>query len=341
MGFKHRTHVYAVLLFAVAIIGVVSPFAFSSAADVGRVSPHLTVGGKSQHIPKPRSLVAQTAVAEAVSTESNGSSSRSRIRQFFSKLNPTSGRRDGTWRGGESTATIPSRLFFMYVSPLLDLSMNRTLTESDAFARAEKYNMDNSVDSLTAKFNSIRHAAQKRIEAEKEKGGDKAKRSQSILLLRALISQQWGMLFLTGFLRLLNTGVQAFPAILVSRLLKCIEAGNTLPISQAMSSAVALVAVLNIKMITENQFFLNVAHMSTKTRGSLEGMIFDKSLRLPDGGSGLMAKQRGSAKKKALGNGGVMNLMQSDASIIEAAASQIHTLWDGPLQVNLIHEADI
>lgn len=40
-------------------------------------------------------------------------------------------------------------------------------------------------------------------------------------------------------------------------------------------------------------------------RGALEGLIFDKSLRLPEGGSGVLAKQNLSAEKKALGSGGV------------------------------------
>jgi hypothetical protein len=74
--------------------------------------------------------------------------------------------------------------------------------------------------------------------------------------------------------------------------------------------------------------------MSTQTRGALEGLIFDKSLRLPGGGSNVLSKFGNDKKKKALGSGGVLNLMQSDASIIESAAMQIHTTWDAPLQVS-------
>ena len=73
--------------------------------------------------------------------------------------------------------------------------------------------------------------------------------------------------------------------------------------------------------------------MATQTRGAVEGLIFDKSLRLPDGGSGVLSKKEKDKEQKALGSGGVLNLMQNDASIIENAAMQVHTIWDGPLQV--------
>jgi len=108
---------------------------------------------------------------------------------------------------------------------------------------------------------------------------------------------------------------------------------------------------LFLKMLTENQYFHNVVNMSTQIRGATEGLIFDKSLRLPEGGSGVLTKDKSSSSKKksssddknqptkkskpkkALGSGGVLNLMQSDASTLEFAALQVHTLWDGPLQI--------
>jgi hypothetical protein len=224
-------------------------------------------------------------------------------------------------------------MFFSYVSPLLDMASRRTLSEADAFDVADSMSMDQSVESLATVYDESRRKAQKKIESQREKGVDRLKHSQSATLLKALVKQQRGVLALTAVLRLLNTGVQAFPAILVSRLLRTIEAGNAVPVSRAYTAALLLVLVLSFKMVIENQFFHNVLSMSTKTRGSLEGLIFDKSLRLPNGGSGVMTKQRSKEEKKALGSGGVLNLMQTDASIIENAAMQIHTIWDGPLQV--------
>jgi hypothetical protein len=219
------------------------------------------------------------------------------------------------------------------VGPILDLASERTLTEEDSFEVSEHRKMKYSVDSLAEFYNKARRKAHKRIEEQRQKGSDLVKNSQSVLLLKALVRHQKKALLMTGFLRLINTALQAFPAILVARLLRCVEAGGSVPLSKSLSSAFLLFAVLNLRMITENQFFHNVVNMSTQTRGSLEGLIFDKSLRLPGGGSNVLARREKDEKKQALGSGGVLNLMQSDASTLESAAMQIHTIWDGPLQV--------
>jgi hypothetical protein len=328
----HRSPAVFVIFLLALLVGVVSPFALGSVDAGTRVYPKAP-SASSNLFQQPRSLVAQSAVAAKVS-ESSGPS-KSRIRKFLSQLDPSSGRKDGSWKSGEAKATIPARLLFSYVAPLLDLASERTLTENDAFEVAENMKIKHSVESLADIYEKVRCKAQKRIEKQREKGSERLKNSQSILLLKALLSQQRKTLVLTGILRFVNTGIQAFPPILVSRLLRSIEAGNAFPVTKALSSALMLVSVLTLKMINENQFFHNVVNMSTHTRGSLEGLIFDKSLRLPDGGSGVLTKRGGNEKEKmALGSGGVLNLMQSDASTIESAAMQIHTIWDGPLQVS-------
>jgi hypothetical protein len=309
----------------------VSPFALSSAEVATTVFPRQTSATTSHLFNQPSSLAPQyTAVAESIEQEQP----KARIRKFMSNFSVASGKKDGRWKGGESKATIPSRLLFTYVSPLLDLARERTLTENDSFDMCENQKMKYTVDTLANFYDKVRQKAQKRIEKQRQEGSDvKMKKSQSKLLLKALVTQQRRMLVVTGILRLINTAVQAFPAILVARLLRAIEAGDAYPASKALSAAAMLVSVLSLRMVIENQFFHNVLTMSTQTRGALEGLIFDKSLRLPDGGSGVLAKRGNSKEREALGSGGVLNLMQTDASTIESAAMQVHTIWDGPLQV--------
>lgn len=242
--------------------------------------------------------------------------SSSFFRVILWNLNPLPGRKDSRWKGGESQATLASRLLFSYVSPLLSVASNRTLTEDDAFAVADSQKMNVAVGSLTETYEEVRQKAQRKLESkrqrlnEQNKGKKKeikeeVKNSQSMILLKALVKYQRSALILTGCMRLCNTAIQAFPAILVSRLLRSMEAGTADPASKAVKSALMLVGVLSTKMIVENQLFNNVVNMSTQVRGALEGLIFDKSLRLPDGGSGVMAKQPFGNEKKALGSGGV------------------------------------
>lgn len=246
------------------------------------------------------------------------------MRRILWNANPLAGRKDDRWKGGESTATLASRLVFSYVSPLLDVvagknKENRTLTEEDAFALTEGYqSMDYAVESLAGAYDVARTKARHRLEEQKQTSNKNVvKNSQSLILLKAIVRNQKSMLLLTGIQRLVNTLIQAFPSLLVARLLRSIEAGPTVPIQESLKAAVALVAVLCLKMITENQFFHNVVNMATQIRGGVEGLIFDKSLRLPEGGSGVFTKNytgkksaSGSDKtketpKKALGSGGV------------------------------------
>lgn len=321
-----RSLAVTLVIFLLSVIGA---FAFGSADAAGcRVRPRKPAVN-SNIFRQPRSLAAENAVAGSEKL------SKSRIRIFFSKLNPSSGRRDGRWKAGESKANLPARLLFSYVGPLLDLASQRTLTEKDSFEVSENRKVQNSVDTLADIYDKSRRKSQKRIEEQRQKGSNAMKKSQSFLLLVSLIKHQRKELLTTGIQRLINTAVQAFPPILVARLLRFIEAADSVPLSTSLSSALLLFSVLNLKMITENQFFNNVVNMSTITRGSLEGLIFDKSLRLPGGGSNVLTAHNIGEKEKALGSGGVLNLMQSDASIIESAAMQIHTIWDGPLQVKI------
>jgi hypothetical protein len=129
-----------------------------------------------------------------------------------------------------------------------------------------------------------------------------------------------------------NTADQIFPALLIARLLRLVESGSQDPFRKSLLAAVTLVGVLTLKMIIENQYFHRVdVHCATQVRGSLAGpLIFDKSLRLPGGGDG---GRTSNDSKTNLGDGGVLNLTQSDAAILESTAIQLHTIWDGPLQI--------
>ena len=260
---------------------------------------------------------------------------------------------DPSWKSGEANASVFSRLLFQYASPLLHVASQRRLNADDSFHVPEGNRMDRSVTSLSRIYDHLRTVKARRKVEKQQKRRKRASANEgseqstegssaaeeSLILTQALLLQQRRTLLYTACLRLLNTGIQAFPALLVSRLLRLIEAGDTHSPTKALSSALMLVFVLSMKMITENAYFHSVVKMSTDVRGSLAGLIFDKSLRLPGGGSGVAHATASSGNGEdgkepaSLGAGGVLNLMQSDTSIIESAALQFHTIWDGPLQI--------
>ena len=261
-----------------------------------------------------------------------------------------------TSRATVESSSIFSRLIFAYAVPLLKAASTRHLQVDDAYELDEAKKMESSVTRLASIHKQLRQEAQAdRHDMEQEQYREDLVSTQASLLLKALFLQQRRMLILTGVLRLANTALQAFPALLVARLLRLAEAGSSVPASKTVQAALALVSVLSLKMIIENHYFYNAFSCATNVRGSLSGLIFDKALALPGGGSGVVhptdstmnGKQKKKKKKKkngsetqqnagqpaAIGSGGVLNLMQSDTGIIEQAALQIHILWDGILQL--------
>jgi len=178
---------------------------------------------------------------------------------------------------GEAGASLPSRLFYNYAGPLLDKASGTRLETSDALELEEGNRMDRTVSVLEGAYR------RRRDDARRKKGGNSGGRT---VLAKALLESQRSTLLLTGGLRLLNTIIQAFPAVLIARLLRRIEGlGPAESPSGAISAAVQLVAVLSLKMVVENAYFHNVVKCGARVRGSLGGLIFDKSLRLGSAGT--------------------------------------------------------
>jgi hypothetical protein len=299
---------------AFAMVQIVLPFASPFAVGTQSSSAADMV---------PQNIRATAGISIQMSTVSAAPEKRNSIRKFMSKINPSSRLPDDSWKGGEYNSTIPSQLLFRYASPLVDLASQRQLDEDDAFIVPEKRKMGSVVPKLAGIYDKCRSKAQQQPKES----------AQSVILLKALLLHQQKTLIYTGILRLFNTAVQAFPALLVARLLRHVESGG--PSKKALQTALSLVAILSLKMILENQYFHKVVNGATEVRGSLAGLIFDKSLRLPGGGGDVSPADEKKEEKASLGAGGVLNLMQSDASILEFAAMQLHTIWDGPLQVSL------
>ena len=256
--------------------------------------------------------------------------------------------KDGAAPRGEHDSNLISRLLYCYVAPLIKISSQRQLEETDVFPTPDSIKMDKQVPELERIYNRCKAKAHYHLEnlqsssAEtkdktiKKRLDERVAKSESLILAKALLLHQKRNIIVTGLLRLLNTAVQAFPAILVARLLRLIEAGDTAHPSKAIRAALELVAILSIKMVIENQYFHNIIKASTMVRGSLAGLIFDKSLKVSANaghlgdsmaGHGDNDKNGENDMKSSIGSSSVLNLMQSDVSIIESMALQIHTIW--------------
>ena len=92
-------------------------------------------------------------------------------------------------------------------------------------------------------------------------------------------------LLISGGLKLINTCVQFFPALIVTRILKIVESGKSpfslfqLPYSSILL-ILSLFASLCIKSIIENQYFYLVCNAGANIRGVLSAAVYRKALRL-------------------------------------------------------------
>lgn len=331
---RETVDLLVVLFVAHAVLPLASPFVVGTQAGAASAATRKGLWYSTPPTPEaPGTIKSVSILQSSVASAPNEQRGSVSIRNILSYLSPSAGREDGRWKGGESNATLVSNLLFRYTAPLLDLSQKRRLDAQDAFHVADHEKMDHAVTALSRIYQLVTTNAYLRMEGSLESKKPK-KISQSVVLAKALLLHQRRNLIFTGILRLVNTAVQAFPALLVARLLRLVEAGEEYPAGKALRAAVALVAVLTIKMITENQYFHHIVKCSTQVRGAIAGCIFDKSLRLPGGGSSV-APADSKDRQATLGAGGVLNLMQSDATLIESTAVQLHTVWDGPLQVSV------
>lgn len=352
MGMKTRNSTVWLCLAYIVVLPLASPFGFGIHAGTIAPSKHssstlFSPSRRSILMPpasaasKKSSIIIQAKAANVADVEKGHSET------VTEALTITS-----TPRGEHQSGWI-SRILYIYVAPLLKVSAERQLESVDVFPTPDSIKMDKQVHELERIYSQSKAKAkmnQEKMRSSSAQAKDlnlkktldeRMSTSESLILAKALFLHQKRSIIKTGLLRLLNTSVQAFPAILVARLLRLIEQGTSVHPSFAMKAAFELVAVLSVKMLIENAYFHNIVKCSTLIRGSLSGMIFDKSLRVSanSGHHGDAAAQSGKAddkkKKKAstVGSSSVLNLMQSDVSIIEMASLQIHTLWDGILQI--------
>ena len=341
-----------------------------------RARPSSELVGTDESRGTSRSLPSLFSVSTSTSSASSSSSQSAQIADEQHHTVTTIDN-DQDWKAGECNATLISKLMYTYVDKLLDVSAERKLEQSDAFRVPKRKLMKNAVMRLEARYSKARNKARRKLQqlqAEVEDGEmesingnvgrgkrrrkkprkrDRLATSQTIVLAKALAQCQKQTLLLTGALRLLNTAVQSFPALLIARLLRQIEAGATMHPSQPLRTAAVLVGILSVKMVVENAYFHNVVKCACEVRGALAGMIFDKSMVLPNTGGGVAStsskddknangeESNGSTKKAATtttsggGSGKVLNLVQTDTATIESLTMQLHTVWDGLLQIAL------
>ncbi|KAH9261828.1 hypothetical protein BASA81_000484 [Batrachochytrium salamandrivorans] len=128
-------------------------------------------------------------------------------------------------------------------------------------------------------------------------------------------------LVLSGAVKLVNTGLQFSYPFFLRYLLLTLQPNSPEPIEDAYYWSLGLGLAMFAKALTENTYFWYAAKSGWRARSALSNAVYRKSLRL----------SLASRQSKTLGE--IVNLMQLDASKIEACFLTLHTTWDGVLQI--------
>ena len=152
-----------------------------------------------------------------------------------------------------------------------------TLTQDDAFEVAPNRKMDVAVPSLTDSYDHVRTKTQRQVEEKRQKmlensqinnnnkspDLDSVKKSQTLVLLKALIRYQRPMLIFTGFMKVIKYRYPSLPRSIGSTVITIIGGGNVTTSIEKYQCCLLLVSVSFLKMIVENQLFHNVVSMAT------------------------------------------------------------------------------
>ena len=246
------------LLFVI-VLPLASPFGVGIHAGTATPSRHNTSNQFSPSI-KTLSMPPLSAANNRSKTLMQGTDTSEKIIQKESDEKTTNGGSNSPPMAKKRSpiTRIGSALFYTYVGPLLRTASERQLEETDVFPTPDSVKMDNQVPELESVYSRCKAKAQHRNlrsslngsqnKSLKNKLNGRVSKSESLILAKALFLHLKKSIIVTGLLRLLNTAIQAFPALLVARLLRLIEAGDTAHPSRAIRAALDLVAVLSVKI---------------------------------------------------------------------------------------------
>ena len=206
----------------------------------------------------------------------------------------------------EYAASFVSRFFFSWLSPLFTLAQTRTLSETDLLGVSG----DDSPSFVSRRFQLLL--------------GAHAQEAHPVRA--ALVAQFWGPMMVAGGLRLLNSTLNFAPSLLLYGLLSSLQQGvgtlyPAMPSWSGYAWALAMFFSLALRTNIENQYFHCTVRVGFQVRSALATAVYRKALCLS------------SASRQDTPVGTILNLMQIDATRLDALMLQLHSVWDSFYQI--------
>ncbi|VAH51980.1 unnamed protein product [Triticum turgidum subsp. durum] len=200
----------------------------------------------------------------------------------------------------ERHANIFSRIFFSWMTPLMQQGYKRPITDNDIWKLDDW-------DETETLYNRFQERWNKELQKPKP------------WLLRALHSSLGGRFWLGGFFKIGNDASQFVGPTVLSLLLESMQKGD--PSWNGYIYAFSIFAGVSLGVLAEAQYFQNVMRTGFRLRSTLIAAVFRKSLRLTND------------SRKKFASGRITNLISTDAESLQQVCQQLHSLWSAPFRI--------
>ena len=203
----------------------------------------------------------------------------------------------------EATASLWSRLFFLWLSPMLATGASRTLKHEDLFDLLPNDTALHNANKLATEWAAVRR-----------RGGSS--------YLRAAHAAYGAAFWRAGVLKLINdVAIFASPWLIYRITDYC--ADNTLGTSTALAYAyaVCMFVALVVLSVAMGQYFMRGFRLGLNFQVGVAAEVFSKALVLT------------YEEQQRFGIGAIVSYMQVDAMKLADALPYMHQIWSGPLQI--------
>lgn len=210
-------------------------------------------------------------------------------------------------RGGEHIcperhANIFSRIYFGWMTPLMEQGYRKPITEKDVWT----LDTWDQAEILSRKF-------QKCWAEESQKSKP--------WLLRCLNNCVGGRFWFGGLFKVGNDLSQFVGPVILSYLLQSLQRGDPSWIGYIYGFSIFVGVSLGV--LCEAQYFQNVVRVGFRIRSILVAAVFRKSLRLTN------------EARKNVASGKITNMITTDANALQQVCNQLHGLWSAPFRIVL------
>ncbi|KAJ4703008.1 ABC transporter C family member 2-like [Melia azedarach] len=200
----------------------------------------------------------------------------------------------------ERHVSIFSRIYFGWITPLMQLGYKRPITEEDVW----KLDTWDKTETVVEKFQRC--------------WIEESHRSNP-WLLRALNNSLGGRFWLGGFMKIGSDISQFVGPVLLNHLLQSMQQGNSAWICYIYAFSIFLGVCFGV--LCNAHYLQNVCRVGFHLKSTLVAAIFRKSLRLTHNA------------QKNFPSGKIINMVTTDVKALQLICQDLHNLWSAPFRV--------